>query len=160
MAEGGMTRKRRWRGLVGAGGLLLIAACSQEMRAYRREYSAWRRATPVSYEFEYRRICFCPGAGVWWRVQVERGVVAHAAIVDTAYIGKGANTAMPGDPPPVDSLFAFAKRALDGDNARVEIAYDSLLHYPTLIRVDPKLEVADDELEYEVRRLKAVGKLP
>lgn len=155
-----MTWKRHWRRLAGAGSVLFIVACSTDALADRRERSAWRAATPERYEFEYTRICFCPGAGVWWRVRVDHGVVASAAIVDTAYIGKGPNTAMPGGPPTMDSLFAYAKRARDGDNDRVEIVYDSLLHYPTLIRVDHKQDVSDDEWEYQVRGLRVLGTSP
>jgi hypothetical protein len=52
--------------------------------------------------------------------------------------------------PGIEGLFAEAVRAIAEDVHRVEIRYHATMGYPTSVAIDPRQNVADDELEYRV----------
>ncbi|MEP7384756.1 MAG: DUF6174 domain-containing protein [Gemmatimonadota bacterium] len=130
---------------------LACTSSSGPSQTYDEHLKAWQAVQPPAYEFEYSMGCFCIGTGVWWRVQVDHGTFVTATRVDPS----GPVVRVPRHLT-MDSVFAEAKRAIDGPNDSVGITYDANWHHPAAIHVDPRKEVADDERSLLVREVRAV----
>ena len=127
-----------------------LSACSRS-QSVETELRAWRAVAPPSYEFDFKWKCFCPGAGVWWRVVVENHVVTGANVIDSTLIPKGGFGPPAGGFPTIDSVFARIERAIAANSASVDVFYDADLHFPISVTVDQLREAVDDEWTLDIR---------
>jgi hypothetical protein len=102
----------------------------------------WQRSGIDSYAITVHRLCFC-GFVDPVRVTVEDGAIVSRIIVAT------------GEPlpardapyyPDVPGLFAIIESASGADDLRTE--FDATYGFPTVISIDWKVNLADDEVAY------------
>ncbi len=139
--------------------LLLIVAfsgCSPASNAAAHHREQWEKRKLTVYTFEYQRQCFCMANMLWWRVEVRDGIVTSATLVDPADSIATAATMTLAEHPTVAKIFDRLENALAITGASVQVTYDSALSYPTAIVVDESKDVADDEWELRVRKLRGV----
>ena len=107
-----------------------------------RNRQRWASSSTHDYEFEFRRLCFCPEEAT----EQVRIVVRQDAIVSVVRTrdGQPATTAFVAWPR-VDELFADVQQRLDQRTERLDVQYDPTFGYPRSIVVDIALMAADDE---------------
>jgi hypothetical protein len=107
--------------------LLAAWACGPSFEDAR---SAWQRARPDSYVFEYQRSCVCPGSGAWWRVTVRRDTVVDAQLLDAPTADRSPDYALGMSHPTLSQLFdgiaAFANRP----HTWTRVRYDRHWRFP------------------------------
>ncbi len=119
-----------------------------EIAAQRQKWAA-RRID--DYRLTLSRFCFCApeGAGL---VVVR---VLAGEPVEWLYF-------LSGDPvapqwqamfPTVDGLFDFLEDAIDRGAEEIDVTFDPDFGLPTTIRIDYRLDMADEEIGYEVAKL-------
>jgi hypothetical protein len=128
-----------------------LALTQHELDASR---SFWDVNGLNDYDYVLQRTCFCisearrPGL-----VQVRMGAIA--TVTD-------AETLQPLDPlffRTVDQLFDELQNAIDNSADDIQAEFDNTIGYPTSIRIDFDLFIADEELIYSARDLHVVEKL-
>jgi hypothetical protein len=143
--------------------VVLAAACSSptdrsdiprgERERLEQNLALWRAQGYDSYRFEYRHRCFCPPA-VTEPVNI---LVRGGAKVSVTYVTTG--LAVPREHLDqyltVEELFALARQAL-AEAASVNVSYDPALGYPTLLEIDWRREIADDEGSHQAASLQAL----
>jgi hypothetical protein len=105
---------------------------------------------PESYRFRLVVSCYCPGTGVPIKVTVEDDEVVRAVYL-AADEGRGVDEK--GDP--ADKLYWLTiddiiKAANDTRAARVTVEWPPGQDYPSSVYVDKDLDMADEEIGYEV----------
>jgi len=124
-----------------------------------RSQIEWHRARWESrrfddYAFQLKRICYCPPEYVGpVRVEVRTGQVAR--IVDPV-TGERVDERLWHVFPTIDGLFTILLDAVDRRADRIEVEWAPSLGYPAEIRIDYRLEIADEEIGYEVRDVDAL----
>jgi hypothetical protein len=126
-----------------------LAACSDglspgsarsRLDANRDKWNA-QRLNP--YAFTLRQLCFCAVNGPV-RVVVSNGSVltatqiANGQALDTRYVST------------IESLFDFIERGIANHSVVLDVTYDPVLGYPVRIVSDGSLNIADDEVTYDV----------
>jgi hypothetical protein len=103
----------------------------------------WNSQQATRYEFTLRQACFCAINGPV-RVTVSNGSVVTAIRIsdgqalDTRYVSS------------IESLFDFIERGIANHSAVLDVTYDPTLGYPSRIVSDGSVNIADDEVTYEV----------
>jgi hypothetical protein len=113
----------------------------------------WQAAGLTSYDFDLQVSCFCVAAELGpVTISVRNGQVLSVVradsgtTVDSLYFQQYLT---------IDRMFATTRGFIDGKPAAFQASYDSNLGYPTLIALDGKANVADDEVSYGVLALRA-----
>ena len=113
----------------------------------------WSAAGPPSYDFDVQVSCFC-AATTFGTVTVS---VRNHQVVSVVRADSGTtvdsldfSTVLT-----VERMFATERGYLDAKPASFRADYDANLGYPTLVSVDPKASVADDEYSFQVLALRA-----
>ena len=129
-----------------------LAACiGQSIDAH---YRAWRNLGIHNYQFEYQRLCFCPGSGAWWRVTVKGDSAVNVQLVDTGSARRGLNYASQLPQPTIPDLFHDLTRDSRPALAQLHVEYNELWHFPSAMKVDPSPTTIDDEWELTVRNFR------
>lgn len=110
---------------------------------------AWENSRPHSYVYTYRAQCMCEGSSLWVRIWVDADTVARAELLPAQDPGIRRNSAF--RRPTVDSLFAWLADAYARNADRVDAQYDSTYHFPSHAAIDWKMNIKDDEFDFEVR---------
>jgi hypothetical protein len=130
----------------GCGGLF----SASELRARHAELIAarqkWTAHGIASYRYRFQYLCFCP-ASLIQPIEITVRGGRLSAVVDPL-TGRPAPEVAGQPRPTVDELFGFVESAIDRRVDRLTVAYDPVLGYPTLIRVDPRLDAVDEEQSY------------
>src|SRR6266516_433916 len=69
------------------------------------EQRAWEATRPRSYQFEYRKSCFCWGAGAWWRIAVRDDSIISILLVDSTGARSGLDRVLADEHPTIRRLF-------------------------------------------------------
>ena len=144
------------RFVIAAAVLLHQSACGDPTGTESELESArarWAAQAPAVYSYTLSRVCFCP---VEWigpvTVTVRNGVVESVKYTQT---GGDVTPLARGNFPAVEGLFAAIDSARANRVARLDVAYDATLGYPTRIDVDVNLKTADEEYTYVASNLVA-----
>jgi hypothetical protein len=106
----------------------------------------WNAVGITSYQYQYRRICFCaPPATARVRVTVRGDRVVEVVLVESG------QSVDPDGYPTIDEIFGQIGEALSNDADIVEVSYDSALAYPVDVYLDPSTGLADEEQRLEIR---------
>lgn len=113
----------------------------------------WTANRPTSYEFTVSQQCFCPP-------EIRNPVVVTVrgdSIVSRAYAGTGAplDTTRAPMALTVDGLFAKIRDAKARKAAAINVTYHATLGYPTKLWIDYSAAMADEEVGFEARDLRA-----
>lgn len=113
----------------------------------------WAASRPASYEFTVSQQCFCPP-------EIRNPVVVTVrgdSIVSRTYVGTGAplDTARAPMALTVDGLFAKIRDARARSAAAINVTYHATLGYPTQLWIDYSAAMADEEVGFEARDLRA-----
>jgi hypothetical protein len=104
----------------------------------------WEAVGPDSYVYAMEWLCFCP---VEYRgpvrITVEEGVAVERAYVES---GDPVPEDLAAGFPAVDGLFERLASAMQDGAYLVDVTYDPDLGMPLEFWIDPREEVADDEL--------------
>jgi hypothetical protein len=121
--------------------LALAGSCSDSLSptGKQAELSAARQRWTSKYRFTMRRLCFCINTNP---LEVS---VAHGNVVQV-YDQTQKNTVDVKLGQTVDQLFDFVDGAIRAGAATIEVTYDPVLGFPTLITYDGSVTIADDEL--------------
>jgi hypothetical protein len=141
--------------LLGGCGILDPDPFRELERDLDRARARWAAAGPEDYRMVYQRGCFCVYEVVRpVEIEVRGGVARERRYADT------------GEPVPeafrslfltVPELFQAVEEAIRARAASLQAEYDPHLGYPVEVSIDPRLEVADDEV---VHRILELGSLP
>jgi hypothetical protein len=104
----------------------------------------WASRGYRDYSFTITSLCFCTN------VHPVRAVVVRDSVTTAVDLV----TNQPVDPRlvrTVDQLFAFIESGISRPAATLEVTYDAQLGYPITINFDGSVNVADDEITYNVR---------
>jgi hypothetical protein len=128
---------------------LAAAACAPEsaLGEVHRHRQAWSATEPAAYEFTYRYSCFCDLAFTPWRVTVDHGRVVRAVPLRWA---DSADRYAPPAHPTLDTVFAWADQAFVLRADYHAVTYEPHWHFPTMIRIDWSVRMADDEARITV----------
>jgi hypothetical protein len=130
--------------------LLAVASCSitattgrsSEELELARNRQRWASAGIHNYEFDFRRLCFCPPeVNEMVHIVVRQDVIT--SVVRTSD-GQPASTRVTSWPR-VDELFAEVQQRLDQRVERLDVRYDPTYGYPRSVVVDIVLMAVDDE---------------
>lgn len=138
----------RWvvRGLL----LLTVASCSitastgqtSEELELARNRQRWVSAGIHDYEFDFRRLCFCPPEAT----ESVHIVVRQDVVTSVVRTSDGQPASMRVSSwPRVDELFAEVQQRLDQRVERLDVRYDPTYGYPRSVVVDIVLRAVDDE---------------
>lgn len=117
-------------------------------------YDTWRAERPHLYQFTYQRDCFCPGTEPVV-IAVEGDSVTHVSVKD----GDGLPAGAPSDYPTIEGLFEQLREWRDRDPFRQQMEFHDGLGYPTDVFFDFRKQVADEEMGFRVRDLRAMERL-
>ncbi|CAM2009100.1 DUF6174 domain-containing protein [Acanthopleuribacter pedis] len=107
-----------------------------------------------SYTYVLDATCSCPEAAVLpARIAVRYGQIVSATDMST---GEALDPRTFGDLLTVDDVFNRAAAALDGSYTDILLEYDDDLGYPTLIGLNPKRCLIDDETNYTISELEGL----
>ena len=112
----------------------------------------WKARKPKSYEFALEVRCFCPGlTRTPPRFAVVNGEPRPLQDLepDSQRVYEHYNT--------IEKLFAAIRRSLSFGKYKVAVRYDEDLGYPIVADLDPRREVADDELVLKVTDFRLVA---
>jgi hypothetical protein len=140
--------------LAAVAALALIQSPTQsELRAaLSTSRQTWEARKPATYEFAVEARCFCEGIARTppvFRVTDGRAEVVGAELSpESRRFYEYYNT--------VDKLFIAIDRSLSRGEYKSRIQYDPDLGYPTLADLDPRGDVADDELYLRVTQFRTI----
>ncbi|MGQ0714973.1 MAG: DUF6174 domain-containing protein [Gemmatimonadaceae bacterium] len=126
--------------------LIALVACETdplEPLGLVRAHARWVRANVDSYEITVRRLCFC-GFVDPVRVTVSGGVIVSRVNIRT---GEPVPANIDELFPDVPGLFTIVVDARE-NAADVHTEYDAAYGFPTVISIDWRASVADDEIAY------------
>lgn len=154
------TRRRPLRRLPLALSTLAVvigAACSETLGVtevgLESHRATWEAAGVSAYLYEYRRQCECgPQSLRPARIEIQAGFVTRVTFLDN-----GETLENPPDEafPTIEDLFDLIDEAVQMNAASLVVTYDPTLAYPTLISVDYRRDIADDELTIRASNLVA-----
>jgi hypothetical protein len=124
------------------------APLQAERKRLRENWAKWRALKAESYSFGFRMMCFCPHAGFWNRITVEKGKVTRVESEDPARPAISLERA-----PTLDSLFFTASEALCGRTEQLELAYDLSHGYITRMDINLHLMPVDGGYTAEVKEV-------
>jgi hypothetical protein len=124
---------------------------SDAERELARNRQRWVSAGIHSYEFDFRRSCFCVPESIEKVHIVVRNDVVTSVL--RSRDGQPASTAV-GAWPRVDELFEDVQRRLEQGAERLEVSYDPTYGYPRSIVADVILMAADDEYSLTAENLR------
>ena len=113
-----------------------------------RQEAKWQAARPAQYRFGLARICFCAPESLG----PVRITVSGEDVTERRYIASG-------DPvpesleaffPSIDGLFDLLRDAIERDAHRIDVTYDPVSGVPIDLYIDYEVNVADEEVGYEV----------
>jgi hypothetical protein len=113
----------------------------------------WRASKPAAYTFEYRKECFCELTGIWWRVEVRGNRVVAAAPVSPGDSAHADSVKSLDEHPTIDDMFQRLAQLRSVRPAKLDVRFDSVLHFPAFIDADEAAEVADDEWRIAIRNV-------
>lgn len=147
------------RGVLRAVALVALVACAESPTEQREEDLAtararWRAGGLADYDFELRRVCYCPDGAVRLVTVSVRGS-AFASLVHTDD-GTAADTVWFRDFLTMERVFDYLERAVEERPAVFMATYDAVLGYPVSVELDGDRQIADDELWLEVPALRSV----
>lgn len=143
--------------LVALGTTLAVTACSETLgvtvEGLETHRARWEAAGLTAYLYEYSRQCECgPEMLRPARLEVQGGSVTRVTFLDNAQTLENP----PADAfPTIDDLFDHIEEAVRMDAASLVVTYDPTLGYPTLISVDYRRDIADDEFVIRASNLEA-----
>jgi hypothetical protein len=117
------------------------------IRAIDRHERQWERDGPDDYRYRIEVLCFCFGPKAF-DVTVE-----HGRVVATDPVPRREQVT----PPTIEELFATARDAVRDHASKVRVRYDGHDGHVTSLSIDERRGVADDEVVYRVRNLRATG---
>ena len=135
-------------------GLLLLpillcagSACSEVLGVtvseMDRHRALWISSGVLSYRYDYQRSCECgPDMVRPVRIEVLGGSVMSVTFLDD---GESLQSPTAGAFATIDDLFAKIDEAIESNAESVVVTYHPTLGYPTLLSVDYRREIADDE---------------
>lgn len=114
----------------------------------------WLANGPSSYEFRYRRLCFCPVDAVREVALTVRDDEVRGAV----YIDDGSPVPQADleDYPTVDGLFAIIQSAIDSGADSITVEYDPDLGFPARIALDFAAGASDDEITHTAADVEGV----
>ena len=134
---------------------LVGTACSETLgvtaAGLESHRARWEAAGVSAYLYEYRRQCECgPQSLRSVRIEVQAGSVARVTFLDN-----GETLASPPAEafPTIEDLFDLVDEAVQMNAASLVVTYDPTLGYPTLISVDYRRDIADDEFTVRASNL-------
>jgi Family of unknown function (DUF6174) len=117
--------------------------------AFQQALSRWTSLRISSYEYAFKRTCFCaPPYTDPVRIRVAGGQVVEVVSSRTG------QRLPPQDYPGIDGLFGMLRAALDANAYAVRASYDPGLGYPTSFYIDQDTRIADEELAVEAGELR------
>jgi hypothetical protein len=127
--------------------LCTVSACSEVLSVSAvemdRHRALWIASGMLSYRYDYQRSCECgPDTVRPVRIEVLGGSVTSVTFLDD---GESLQSPTVGAFPTIDDLFAKIDEAIESDAESVVVTYHPTLGYPTLLSVDYRREIADDE---------------
>lgn len=117
-------------------------------------FDTWRSERPELYQFTYQRVCFCPGTEPVV-ISVDGDSVINVSVKD----GDGPPAGAPSDYPTIEALFEQLREWRDRDPYREQMEFHDGLGYPTDAFFDFEERVADEEMGFRVRDLRAMERL-
>ena len=111
----------------------------------------WEAMGPDSYQFEFRRICFC----IREFVAPVKIAVRGGTIVDVTFLESGLEAEEP-DPETyetIEGLLELLQEALDRKTFSLQVNYDPNFGYPTDADIDYDARIADEEFGFTVTDL-------
>ncbi len=109
-----------------------------------RHEALWRSQRITSYQFRYRQACYClPETTAPVVITVRDGSIAEVVKVGS---GEPADASAPFYRS-VEQIFDVIRTAIDDGAESLTVGYDEQLGYPRSVSVDPRRQVADDELQ-------------
>jgi hypothetical protein len=136
---------------------IAVTACSETLgvteAGLESHRARWEAAGLTAYVYEYSKQCECgPETLRPARIEVLAGSVARVTFLDNAQTLESP----PADAfPTIDDLFGRVDEAVRMDAASLVVTYDPTLGYPTLISVDYRRDIADDEFVIRASNLEA-----
>jgi len=141
-------------------GAVLISACDHsnqsdstnfavEQKALNDHMALWQRSNFASYQYVFRKQCFC-GPLDDIVVVVLNGQVSQAyhlmsgiylSAQELAYVLS------------IEQLFSTIQDAIDRKAFKLNVTYDPQLGFPQFISIDYSQNVADDEIAYTARNV-------
>jgi hypothetical protein len=109
-------------------------------------WEKWRRRGPADYDLTLNKSCECLPPGTV-RISVRNDV--RTAVIDPAS-GEPVAENLVSQYPTIPELFELIEDALDRDPHQLEVTYHDHFGYPTLMVVDYRENVADDEFVISV----------
>jgi hypothetical protein len=116
-------------------------------RELREARELWARRGPVDYEYVVRNQCFCPLGGVAVRVVVVSGSVQSATIVESGQPVPPSSASAYRD---VEGLFGVIEEAIERRAVRLDAVYDGTYGFPSLVWIDYRSNVADEEFGWVI----------
>lgn len=131
--------------------LVVATACSDTLgvtaEAVQSHRAQWEATGITTYSYDYHKQCECLSVEVQpVRIDVEAGSVVRVALQSGA---QPLGSLTEGLFPTIDALFDQIDEAAGKNAASLVVTYDRALGYPTLISVDYRRDVVDDE--YTIR---------
>lgn len=117
-------------------------------------FETWRSERPALYQFTYQRVCFC-AAIESVVITVDGDSVSQVSLEE----GDGTPAGTISDYPTIDDLFEQLREWRDRDPYREEMEFHDGLGYPTDVFFDFEERVADEEMGFRVRDLRAMERL-
>lgn len=117
-------------------------------------FDTWRSERPHLYQFTYQRVCFCP------RTEPVVITVDGDSVIDVSVKdGEGPPDGVLSDYPTIERLFEQLREWRDRDPYREQMEFHDGLGYPTDVFFDFEERVADEEMGFRVRDLRAMERL-
>jgi frataxin-like iron-binding protein CyaY len=131
------------------------SACSEVMSVTANEMdrhrALWVASGIVSYRYDYQRSCECgPETVRPVRIEVVGGSVATVTFRDDGQLMLNPQA---GAFATIDDLFDMIDEAIRAQAESLVVTYDPTLGYPTLVSVDYRMEIADDEFTIRASNL-------
>jgi len=136
--------------------LFILSACSEDdqpeanyQRNLDQNRETWRALTLPSYQYNFRRACFC------WQDFIREVMIRYTdgqfeSVVYADDLSTPSDIAYPS----IEALFDIIQEAIDKDETNLTVRYHPQFGYPTLISRDPHPEAVDDEITYVVDHFK------
>jgi hypothetical protein len=112
----------------------------------------WRERRPATYEFTLAVQCFCPG--LLKEPPSFRVTGGEAKALEPL---RPLSERVYGTYNNVEKLFAAIRHAMSFGQYRIAVTYNDKLGYPVAASLDPRREVADEELSFRVWDFRSVG---
>ncbi len=114
----------------------------------------WEAAGVAAYLYEYHKQCECgPQSLRPARIEIQAGSVTRVTFLDNGETLENPPTEAF---PTIEDLFDLVDEAMQMNAAFLVVTYDPTLGYPTLISVDYRRDIADDEFTIRASNLVAL----